>query len=191
MTILRPGQAARKFNVPKKYKKMVQSIRYRHSPYTIRTILKSSPLKQTVISQLTTTIRRECAAMCSRNHGDSVLRLLTVLELKDFSWKSVLRELKRRAPTLLQVLTAAASSRTRSNPGIVGMAASLLLNGRNPQLCIPLAVKSVLLYAGHSAKKVCMLTTRYTKYAVVMYTCRCTQGYANLVCVLVTGTQLN
>lgn len=158
MTILRPGQAARKFNVPRKYKKMVQSIRYRHSPYTVRTMLKASPLKRTVISQLSTTIRRECAAMCSRNHGDSVLRLLSVLELKDFSWNTLLQELKKEAPTLLQLLTAASSRHACTNPGIVGMAASLLLYGRNPQLCVPQALNSVLLYAGHTAKVVSILT---------------------------------
>ena len=158
MTILRPGQAARKFNVPRKYKKMVQSIRYRHSPYTVRAMLKSSPLKRSVISQLATTIRRECVAMCSRNHGDSVLRLLSVLELKDFSWNTLLQELKKKAPTLLQLLTAASSRHACINPGIIGMAASLLLYGRNPQLCLPQALNSVVLYAGHCAKVVSVST---------------------------------
>ena len=64
-------------------------------------------------------------AMCSCNHGDSVLWLLSVLELKDFSWNTLLRELKKKAPTLLQLLTAASSRRACFNPGIVGMAASL------------------------------------------------------------------
>ena len=137
---------------------MVQSIRYRHSPYTVRAMLKSSPLKHSVISQLATTIGRECVAMCSRNHGDSVLRLLSVLELKDFSWNTLLQELKKKAPTLLQLLTAASSRHACINPGIIGMAASLLLYGRNPQLCLPQALNSVVLYAGHCAKVVSVST---------------------------------
>ena len=144
--------------MPKKYKKVVQSIRYKHSPYTARTVLKTTPLRKAVVSQLASTIKRECSQLCSRNHGDSVLRFLSVLELRDFKWKMLIRELKKKAPTLLRVLRAAAESkRFLPSESIVGMAASMLLYGRNSQLCIPQAVNSIVLYTGHCSKLVCLL----------------------------------
>ncbi len=34
----------KQFNDPKKYKKVVKTLRYKNSPYTARTILKTTPL---------------------------------------------------------------------------------------------------------------------------------------------------
>ena len=138
----------------KKYKKVVQSIRYKHSPYTARTVLKTTPLRKAVVSQLASTIKRECSQLCSR-HGDSVLRFLSVLELRDFKWKMLIRELKKKAPCVLRA--AAESKRFLPSESIVGMAASMLLYGRNSQLCIPQAVNSIVLYIGHCSKMVCLL----------------------------------
>ena len=46
------------------------------------------------------------------------------------------------------------SKKFLSSDSIVGMAASMLLHGRNSQLCIPQAVNSVILYTGHCSKMV-------------------------------------
>ena len=141
--------------MPKKYKKVVQTIRYKDSPHMARTILKTTPLRKAIISQLASTIKRECRQMCSCKHGDSVLRFLSVLELHDFKWKRLTRELKKKAPTLLTLLRAAAESKKfLPSKSIVGMASSMFLYGRNSQLCIPQAVNSVILYTGHCSKMV-------------------------------------
>lgn len=114
--------------MPKKYKKVVQTLWYKKSPYTARTILKTTPLRKTVLSQLTTTTRRECSQICSCKRGDSVLCFLSVLELQDFRWRMLTRELKKKAPTLLSVLHTAAESKCFLPPeAIVGMATSMLL----------------------------------------------------------------
>ena len=148
-----------RFKVAKKYKRVVNSLRYKRSPYTAACFLKATPLKEAVIDQVATTIRRECAQVCSRNRGDSCLRVLsgTAQELKDFRWRMLRRELKKKAPTLLRLLEVAASGRTQFDPTIVGMVAALLLRGRNSQLCLLQSIVSVILYAGHTGKQVNIL----------------------------------
>ena len=154
VTIVRKGKVKR-FNIPKKYKKVVQTLRYKNSPYTATTILKNYTFKEGCCFTACIHQKEECRQMCSRKHGDSVLRFLSVLELRDFKWKMLTQELKKKAPTLLTLFRAAAESKKfLSSDSIVGMAASMILYGRKSQLCIPQAVNSVILYTGHCSKMV-------------------------------------
>lgn len=68
----------------------------------------------------------------------------------------LLRELKKRAPTLLSILQAAAQPTRKCDPSItvICMAAAVLLKQRNQQMCLLQSIVAVVLYAGHAAKKV-------------------------------------
>lgn len=123
------------------------------------------------MKHVTTVVDRECQQLCKKKPA-SVLRVKSIDQLKSFSWDAVITELKKRAPTLLSILIAAAQStrhprrqseprRKKSNPvhrpwrqSVVCMAAAVLLKERNQQMCKPQSIVSTLLYAGHASKKV-------------------------------------
>lgn len=131
------------------------STRYNKSPYTARTLLRSSPLKGTVIKEITCIVRREVHQLCSTKYGASVLRDTTSTSLTHFSWKPFLSELQSRAPTLYAVIKSATEKpRKGLNPSAICVAAALILKSRNKFLSQIQAVISVLLYAGHCSKQV-------------------------------------
>lgn len=74
--------------------------------------------------------------------------------LRKFAWGDVVNKLKNLAPTLFRVIMALCSSKRRCNQSIGGMAATVLLKGRNKHICLTQSVLSVLLYAGHCSKMV-------------------------------------
>ena len=104
-------------------------------------------------------IQTECNALCAMLPEPSVLRIQSIDHLKAFHWDSIVGELKRKAPTLLAALTAAAQPCRRAkqqdlNTHAIAMAAAVLLKQRNPHLCLPQTIVGALLHSGHTAKKV-------------------------------------
>ena len=72
-------------------------------------------------------IREEVKAMCS-DEVDSVLRNSGKPDaLSSFTWNSLLAELKRHAPTLLLLLSAAAGKRAENSECVIGMCSAMLL----------------------------------------------------------------
>ncbi len=141
----------------------MQSTWYKRSPYTIRTLSRAPSLQKALMKHLQQQIQKECKQICSRKYGDSVLRLppaklkdfLHSSKLKGFQWREISHELKKKAPTLYGILRAACTKDGEEpNLLLLGMAASVLLKARNKFLCLPQAVVSVLLYAGHCSKMV-------------------------------------
>ncbi len=159
VSVLHPGRVKPvQFRVASRFKPFVQSVRYKHSPYTIRTIARTPSLQRALMKQVQRQIRIECRRICSTRQGDSTLRLHNnnvEEELKSFKWKQISKELKKKAPTLYGSLSAAcAKEGVEPRPMSVGMAASVLLKAQNKFLCLPQAAVSILLYAGHCSKLV-------------------------------------
>ena len=148
---MKKGTRPLRFQVPSKFKRLVQSTRYKKSPYTAQTAVRTPALHHRLVKLIAKKVRKECAVISSRKHN-SYLRL-SVAKLKSFSWESVESELKQHAPTLLSVLKATTQS-SKGNSKIAGMAAAVLLKGRNKHLCLPQGVISTIMYAGHSSKMV-------------------------------------
>ena len=74
-----------KFRVGSKYKPLVMSTRYKKSPYTARTILHpKTTLRNATLAQVNRLVKREVHLICSRKHGDSVLRLSDMNAVKSF-----------------------------------------------------------------------------------------------------------
>ena len=147
-----------KFRVGSKYKPLVMSTRYKKSPYTARTILHpKTTLRNATLAQVNRLVKREVHLICSRKHGDSVLRLSDMNAVKKFSWGTILRELRLESPTLYSFLRAVLfKHKHRVHHRSVGMCASLLLKSRNKHLGLVQGVISLLMYAGHSSKQVCL-----------------------------------
>ena len=139
------------------------STRYKKSPYTARVMLNpQSSLRQTTISEVSQSVRREIRRVCARAEaGDSILRsAFNVNSLTCFSWKSILAELKMRTPTFYTLLRGALMKhRSRhllvSHRGL-GMTACVLLKHRNKHMALTQALISVVMYAGHCSKQVRM-----------------------------------
>ena len=90
----------------------------------------------------------------------SVLRVLSLKHLKDFNIKAVLDELKRKAPTLLAILTAVVcqpqkSQNCESDFHVIAMAAAILLKQHNKHMCMMQTIVGCILHAGHASKMVC------------------------------------
>ncbi len=150
--MLRQGKAKPVvFHVASRFKNVVQSTRFKRSPYTIRTWARSETLQKALIKQVQRQVAKECKLICSIKGGESVLRYKPP-RLLNFKWKLIASELKKKAPTLYAILTAACTRDGKDPPTmILSMAASVLLKARNKCLCLP---QSVVLYAGHYSKMV-------------------------------------
>ena len=107
--------------------------------------------------QISHIIQREVHQICSTKYGASCLRNLSQAAVSSFSWKSVVDELRKRTPVLYATLKAALTRpRMRVDVSALGITAAVLLKCRNKFLSQAQAVISVLLYAGHCSKQVCV-----------------------------------
>ena len=141
---------------------MVKSLRYGKPRYTAK-CLETPLLKKATLDEVVNVIKAECVALCRHTPKQSILRVCSTKQLLTFRWSKVLSELKSRTPTLLSILNAAAEpaykcrKQTASPPCAVGMAAAILLKQHNKHLCLLQTIISILLYAGHAAKRVRLL----------------------------------
>ncbi len=100
VSVLRQGKAKPVvFRVASRFKNVVQSIRYKRSPYTIRTLARSETLQKALIKQVQRQVAKECKLICSIKGGESVRRYKPP-RLLNFKWKLIASELKKKAPTL-------------------------------------------------------------------------------------------
>ena len=109
---------------------------------------------QRMIKLIAKKIKKESPDICSKKRN-SYLRL-SLETIKHFSWETVESDLKEHVPTLLSVLKAVSRS-PEGNSKIAGIAAVVLLKGRNRHICLPQGVISTIMYAGHSSKMVSLL----------------------------------
>ena len=155
---MKPGKKTRTYIIPSSCKKLVKCIRYRRYPYVARTILQIPKLKDATLAEVVKVIQAECHCLCRLNPTPSELRYLpNAKKLAEFKWDKVMDELSKKAPTLSVILKAAAEQkhgRQKATPGVIGMAAALLMNSRNKQMSRAQAVNSIVLFAGHANKKV-------------------------------------
>ena len=85
-----------------------------------------------------------------------------------FDWESLYAELSKRAPVLFSMLEAvlrrnAMEGQSRSK-AVLCTAASILLHHRNEKLSLIQRIVSMILYTGHSAKRV-----RFLSFVVFNY----------------------
>ena len=104
-------------------------------------------------------VNEQCQKLCSKTQEkSSVLRVSTADQknLAEFKWISILREMKERAPDVLDVLTTVAITRVKQDTSQVPplcTAFGLLMNKRARELSLVQKVNTVL-GAGNATKKV-------------------------------------
>ena len=144
------------------------STRYKKSPYTARVMLHpNTSLRAATVHQICKAVQREIHMLCSRKYGDSVLRETSSTAVTNFSWASIVQELKSQAPTLYTLIKSGCRVPTHA----LGMTGSLLLKARNKHLALPQAVISVVMYAGHCSKQVSSSCINYIYMCVCVYVC--------------------
>lgn len=105
------------------------------------------------------TITEEARGLCSTLNVCSLRSMNIDLEsVAKFDWESLYAELSTRAPVLFSMLEAvlrrnAVKDQPRSK-AVLCTAASILLHHRNEKLSLIQIIVSVVLYAGHSSKRV-------------------------------------
>lgn len=103
------------------------------------------------------TLTKEVAAMCSKKFN-SILRAKNRDSMLKFKFRTVLIELKNQAPTLLSLLQSCMKTKTpRVNCNlIIVMIAAMICKHRDSKCSLVHRILSLAMYAGHSAKQVCI-----------------------------------
>ena len=105
------------------------------------------------------TIEEEARGLCSTLNVCSLRSMSMDLEsIAKLDWESLYAELSTRAPTLFSMMEAvlrkkAVQDQPRSK-AVLCTAAAILLHHRNEKLSLVQRIVSMILYAGHSAKRV-------------------------------------
>ncbi len=156
VTVARQGGKTTQFQVVSRFKRMVQTLRYKKSPYTARSVVRTPGIRRHLVTIICKDVQRECETLTARS---GTIGRAAAGDLKLFEWKTMEQEMMETAPTLLAVLkSACATRRSPVDMRKVYMAAAVLLKGRNKNASLVQNVVSVLLYAGHCSKRVSTLS---------------------------------
>ena len=140
MTVNRSVKSAIHFRVASRFKRLVESTRYKKSPYTARTALRTSSIRKTVITNIRKGVARECARLCkvSKSSSSSTLKGSSSEKLRTLDTKRVTKKLKKSGPVLYSILKSACTrpdqTKSRSKRSLLTMAAALLLKSRNKRM---------------------------------------------------------
>ena len=170
---MRGRKIVRKYLVHSPYKPIVKTTRFKQPSYTAWTLLITPALRGATLKEvIKSTVKHECEIMCKVVPSSSVLRSSSVCGLKELQWKSVLDELNARAPVLLSILTAAATSGSTRipPPTVIGMATAVLLKARSKNMCKIQAMIGALLYTGHASKQVISFCLCIYTVSVIIHT---------------------
>ena len=120
--------------------------------------LKDSDVKRYILKAVGKIVHNEVKHLCS-NTTQSILKCNSLEMLKSFSWGSLKSELSSNAPVLKAILEATGvKSKNRPNfDAVVCLCVALLARNRNPSMNLTAKVLSMILYAGHSSKEVCVV----------------------------------
>ena len=116
---------------------------------------KDNTIRRYLTKKVASAIKNELVSMCS-DGSNSVLKNTSAESIKSFRWKMLIEEMKLKAPLLLELLQMCASTKKprKNKEGIIGMCTAILLKHRRKSMCIIQKVISLILYAGHSSKRV-------------------------------------
>jgi len=139
----------------------VRSIRLKRPQYSIRTLMKNTILRDEVLQNVCSAIQSECKSLCKVAPGrTSLLRKVSVPDMKTFTWQRLFLFFSKHAPILLAIVKAAMqkSPKGEFNTAAAGMAIAIMLNARNKFLCHTQAVLSVFLHHSGANKSVRLCT---------------------------------
>ena len=115
--------------------------------------LKNENIRRYVVVGLRKFLKCEMKNLCS----DPYLLNKSKEPLSNFSWDSFYEVLKIKTPTILAFLEACVSQSSSLNTKVVvGVCAAILAKARRPAASLFQHIISIILYSGHSSKKVCV-----------------------------------
>lgn len=119
--------------------------------------LKDDTIRKHIISKLGNEIRLEISYLCSNKAGSTLMKH-SKDDLSKFTWADLLKEIEQRAPTFFQFLMYATSTRVRrpNREAVMGMCAAMMFKLRRPNMTAAHKIVSLILHAGHAAKRVCV-----------------------------------
>ncbi len=102
-------------------------------------------------------LNKEVAALCSLKF-DSILRTKCKESMLKFKFGTIIKELQSQAPTLLILLQNCLKTRTpRANrKSTIAMITAMICKHRDSKCSLLHRIVSLIMYAGHSAKQVCI-----------------------------------
>lgn len=143
-------------------------LRTNYSSFAIQCIRKNKTTKSAIIRVVGQLLKSEVAGICSDNFH-SITRQNDKECVNDFDSvrKTLLSEMKSKAPTLFSLLTACLKTRKpRANTDtIVALIFSIMCKHRRPSACLFQRLISLILYSGHSSKqvrKLCIILFPYS-----------------------------
>lgn len=117
--------------------------------------VRNKKTQKHVITALAQNIRKELKQLCSRRIK-SLQRARDSSTLQGFNWDAIVDEAAEHAPNLVQILSECTKRKKsgKEQKSVIGVCLSLLCKNHNPQMTLFQRMISLILYAGHSAKKV-------------------------------------
>ena len=145
----------RKYILTPSRKKIVKAVARKSMQSMARECFKEPRSRAYLVKYVGMIVRNELKSMCS-DKTNSVLRADPTIELKVFKWDTLLAELSQNAPVFLSLLHAATHTRrNRENKSaVIGLCAAVLIKHRFQKMNVVQKLISLILYAGHSGKKV-------------------------------------
>ena len=121
----------------------------------VRRCLKDGSFKKAITKGICTSLRREIALLTS-DDVTSILRSKSSKTLNEFTWDSLLAEVRTVAPTLLSILQGCCKTRKlrKNQDAIVGVLVAILCKHRRSTASLVQRLTSLILYSGHASKKV-------------------------------------
>ena len=125
----------------------------RGSRCTLARCLSDRLIKKYIVKGLGVSLRHEIAWLCSDN---STCTKKDPNTLKEFSWKGMVNEAKKLAPTLTELLVSCTKTRKprKNQNAIIGLLFAVMCKHRRPALSLIQQVVSLILYSGHASKRV-------------------------------------
>ena len=117
--------------------------------------LKQAEMRTVLVKKLGKLVQKELVHICSTKFKSTLLQH-SKHDMTNFSWSSIIAEMKDHAPILLEILLAATHTKQRrSNQELViAMCTAMLCKLRRAEMSTAQKVISMILYAGHSSKQV-------------------------------------
>ena len=122
-------------------------------------VLSVDSIKGAIKLQLLKEINGQCQSLFVRTRGEpSVLKDTSVEALESVEWCNVMKEMKNRAPDILDFIATVAAPRLKKNVDAqvppVCMGYAMMMNQRWQELSLVRKIATIILGVGHSSKKV-------------------------------------
>ena len=130
-------------------------------PLLAEYVVQHKQLSEMVLNLLLKVIDSECSHVCKRSKPTSPFRKVDTDKFSTFQWSTFISDLSVKAPTLLKILSSIVTHSDHRNkqkvntayhPGVC-MAAGILLNERNREMCGVQSIISLLLFSARVDKQ--------------------------------------